>query len=242
MRRRRTLRSVTVGDWGLYFAFLIPPLLIGLARAVVAEEDVRRAGAGQVSNGMTGAQVARADPRRQRPARGPGASSRPAARSRITTTRASARSTSRSRSIDERLDQRDGRRGPRGRARDPAQGGVLVLPLPLGALPGRGVLVEHLDVAARASGFLLNAAGLFLARDRALRHRRSLPVRDAAGRVRRLSARRRAGRRTSGWRRRRRPQGVKKVLNAAALTYVAGALAALTQLLYFVLVFLGNRD
>ena len=37
-------------------------------------------------------------------------------------------------------------------------------------------------------------------------------------------------------------QGVKKVLNAAALTYVAGALAALTQLLYFVLVFLGNRD
>jgi Zn-dependent membrane protease YugP len=36
--------------------------------------------------------------------------------------------------------------------------------------------------------------------------------------------------------------GVKKVLNAAALTYVAGALAALTQLLYFVLLFLGNRE
>lgn len=36
--------------------------------------------------------------------------------------------------------------------------------------------------------------------------------------------------------------GVKKVLTAAALTYVAGALAALTQLLYFVLIFLGNRD
>lgn len=34
--------------------------------------------------------------------------------------------------------------------------------------------------------------------------------------------------------------GVRKVLNAAALTYVAGALAALTQLLYFVLVFLGD--
>ena len=34
--------------------------------------------------------------------------------------------------------------------------------------------------------------------------------------------------------------GVKKVLNAAALTYVAGALAALTQLLYFALMFLGN--
>ena len=37
-------------------------------------------------------------------------------------------------------------------------------------------------------------------------------------------------------------EGVKKVLNAAALTYVAGALAALTQLLYFALIFLGNRD
>jgi Zn-dependent membrane protease YugP len=32
--------------------------------------------------------------------------------------------------------------------------------------------------------------------------------------------------------------GVNKVLRAAALTYVAGALAALTQLLYFVLAYL----
>jgi hypothetical protein len=37
-------------------------------------------------------------------------------------------------------------------------------------------------------------------------------------------------------------QGVRGVLRAAALTYVAGALAALSQLLYFVLVFLGNRE
>jgi Zn-dependent membrane protease YugP len=36
--------------------------------------------------------------------------------------------------------------------------------------------------------------------------------------------------------------GVKKVLSAAALTYVAGALAALTQLLYYLLIFFGNRD
>ena len=36
--------------------------------------------------------------------------------------------------------------------------------------------------------------------------------------------------------------GVKKVLTAAALTYVAGALAALTQLLYYLLIFFGNRD
>jgi Zn-dependent membrane protease YugP len=35
--------------------------------------------------------------------------------------------------------------------------------------------------------------------------------------------------------------GVRKVLTAAALTYVAGALAALAQLAYFVIAFLGNR-
>jgi Zn-dependent membrane protease YugP len=36
--------------------------------------------------------------------------------------------------------------------------------------------------------------------------------------------------------------GVQKVLNAAAMTYVAGALAALSQLLYYALVFFGNRN
>ena len=36
--------------------------------------------------------------------------------------------------------------------------------------------------------------------------------------------------------------GVQKVLTAAALTYVAGALAALSQLLYYALIFFGNRD
>ena len=35
--------------------------------------------------------------------------------------------------------------------------------------------------------------------------------------------------------------GVRKVLTGAALTYVAGALAALSQLMYFALTFLGNR-
>jgi Zn-dependent membrane protease YugP len=36
--------------------------------------------------------------------------------------------------------------------------------------------------------------------------------------------------------------GAKKVLTAAAMTYVAAALAALTQLAYYALVFLGNRN
>jgi uncharacterized protein len=37
-------------------------------------------------------------------------------------------------------------------------------------------------------------------------------------------------------------EGVNKVLTAAALTYVAGALAALSLLLYYALIFFGNRD
>ncbi len=37
-------------------------------------------------------------------------------------------------------------------------------------------------------------------------------------------------------------EGVSRVLRAAAMTYVAGALAALSQLIYFATVFLGNRQ
>ena len=36
--------------------------------------------------------------------------------------------------------------------------------------------------------------------------------------------------------------GASKVLSAAAMTYVAGALAALSQLAYYALIFLGNRN
>ncbi|MGZ8687132.1 MAG: zinc metallopeptidase, partial [Gaiellaceae bacterium] len=37
-------------------------------------------------------------------------------------------------------------------------------------------------------------------------------------------------------------EGASKVLSAAAMTYVAAALAALSQLAYYALVFLGNRN
>lgn len=36
--------------------------------------------------------------------------------------------------------------------------------------------------------------------------------------------------------------GVRQTLTAAAMTYVAGALASVAQLMYFVMMFLGNRD
>ena len=37
-------------------------------------------------------------------------------------------------------------------------------------------------------------------------------------------------------------EGVEKGLRAAAFTYVAGALAALSLLVYYALIFFGNRD
>ena len=37
-------------------------------------------------------------------------------------------------------------------------------------------------------------------------------------------------------------QGARKVLTAAAMTYVAAALAALSQLAYYAMIFLGNRN
>ena len=36
--------------------------------------------------------------------------------------------------------------------------------------------------------------------------------------------------------------GVRQTLTAAAMTYVAGALASVAQLMYFVMLFTGNRD
>ena len=35
---------------------------------------------------------------------------------------------------------------------------------------------------------------------------------------------------------------MKKVLTAAAMTYVAGALAAISQLIYFLMIFLNSRN
>jgi Zn-dependent membrane protease YugP len=92
------------------------------------------------------------------------------------------------------------------------------------------------------AGVFLNAIGLIkiallLYAAAVLFHFVTLPVEfnastRAAGQLREL------GLVTAGGEQR----GVRSVLTAAALTYVAGALAALTQLLYFALIFLGNRD
>ena len=239
MRRRRPLRSVTVGDWGLYFAFLIPPLLLGLGVQWWLKKTFAEQAKIQVSNGMTGAEIARAvldanDLHEVPVLESPGGP------------------------LSDHYD-------PRKRSVHLSQPVYSERSISATAVAAHevGHAIQHKEaysffrfrsalfpaVAFTSSiwmwllviGILLNAAGLLLLAIAlyaiaVLFQFVTLPVefdasRRAAVQVANL-----------GLSTTQETQGVKKVLNAAALTYVAGALAALTQLLYFVLVFLGNRD
>ena len=239
MRRRRPLRSVTVGDWGLYFAFLIPPLLLGLGVQWWLKKTFAEQAKIQVSNGMTGAEIARAvldanDLHEVPVLESPGGP------------------------LSDHYD-------PRKRSVHLSQPVYSERSISATAVAAHevGHAIQHKEaysffrfrsalfpaVAFTSSiwmwllviGILLNAAGLLLLAIAlyaiaVLFQFVTLPVefdasRRAAVQVANL-----------GLATTQETQGVKKVLNAAALTYVAGALAALTQLLYFVLVFLGNRD
>ena len=239
MRRRRPLRSVTVGDWGLYFAFLIPPLLLGLGVQWWLKKTFAEQAKVQVSNGMTGAEIARAvldanDLHEVPVLESPGGP------------------------LSDHYD-------PRKRSVHLSQPVYSERSISATAVAAHevGHAIQHKEaysffrfrsalfpaVAFTSSiwmwllviGILLNAAGLLLLAIAlyaiaVLFQFVTLPVefdasRRAAVQVANL-----------GLATTQETQGVKKVLNAAALTYVAGALAALTQLLYFVLVFLGNRD
>jgi len=239
VRRRRPLRSVTVGDWGLYFAFLIPPLLLGLGVQWWLKKTFAEQAKVQVSNGMTGAEIARAvldanDLHEVPVLESPGGP------------------------LSDHYD-------PRKRSVHLSQPVYSERSISATAVAAHevGHAIQHKEaysffrfrsalfpaVAFTSSiwmwllviGILLNAAGLLLLAIAlyaiaVLFQFVTLPVefdasRRAAVQVANL-----------GLATTQETQGVKKVLNAAALTYVAGALAALTQLLYFVLVFLGNRD
>jgi len=228
-----------VGSWGLYFVFLIPPLVLGLVVQWRLKKTFAEQARVQASNGMTGAQVARAildaNGLHEMPVHvSPG--------------------------------------GPLSDHYDPRKRSVHLsqpvheeqsISATSVAAHEVGHAIQHKEaysffrfrsalfpaVAFSSSvwmwllviGILLNASGLFLLAIAlysvaVLFQFVTLPVefdasRRAAVQVQNL------GLVTS-----QETRGVKKVLNAAALTYVAGALAALTQLLYFVLLFLGNRD
>ena len=228
-----------MSSWGLYFAFLIPPLIIGLAVQWWLKKTFAEQARVAVSSGMNGAQVARAVldanglqdvPVHPSPG-GP---------------------------LSDHYDPRKRTVHLSQPVHDEASISATAV-----AAHEVGHAIQHKEaysffrfrsalfpaVAFSSSiwmwlliiGFLLNAAGLVLVAIvlyalAVLFQFVTLPVefdasRRAAVQVANL-----------GLTTTQETGGVKKVLNAAALTYVAGALAALTQLLYFVLIFLGNRE
>ena len=228
-----------MSDWGLYFAFLIPPLLLGLGVQWWLKKTFAEQARVAVSHGMNGAQVAR------------------------TVLDANG--------LHE-VTVHVSPGGPLSDHYDPRKRSVhlshpvfdeVSISATAVAAHEVGHAIQHKEaysffrfrsalfpaVAFSSSvwiwllviGFLLNAAGLVLVAIvlyavAVLFQIVTLPVEFDASR---RAAVQLAG---LGLTTTQETDGVKKVLTAAALTYVAGALAALTQLLYFVLVFLGTRD
>jgi Zn-dependent membrane protease YugP len=226
-------------DWGLYIAFLVPPLVLGLAVQWYLKRSFAQQAAVQVMNGMTGAEVARA----VLDANG---------------------------LHDVPVNESPG--GPLSDHYDPRKRAVFLshpvyaehsVSASAVAAHEVGHAIQHQEaysffrfrsalfpaVAFSSSiwmwllllGLFLQATGLFLVAILlyavvVLFQIVTLPVEFDASRRAAVQAQ------NLGLVSAQEGTGVKKVLNAAALTYVAGALAALTQLLYFALLFLGNRD
>lgn len=228
-----------MSGWGLYFAFLIPPLLIGLAVQWWLKKTFAEQARVSVSHGMNGAQVARAildaNALHEVPVHvSPGGP------------------------LSDHYD-------PRKRAVHLSQPVYDEVSISATAVAAHevGHAIQHKEaysffrfrsalfpvVAFSSSiwmwlllgGLLLNIAGLFalailLYAFAVLFQLVTLPVEFDASRRAAVQLQ------NTGLTTTQETGGVKKVLKAAALTYVAGALAALTQLLYFVLLFLGNRE
>jgi uncharacterized protein len=228
-----------VSSWGLYFLFLIPPLVLGLAVQAWLKRTFARYSQVQLASGLSGAQVARQvlnangldevpievsaagalsdnyDPRKKALFLSEPVYSPP-------TVAAAAVAAHES-----------------GHALQDATG---YTPLRL-----RSAIYPAVAFASSAwiflliGGVLLNALNLvalalLLYSVAVLFHLVTLPVEFNASRRASVQLR------ELGLVGPTEAEGVKKVLTAAALTYVAGALAALTQLLYYALVFFGNRD
>ena len=228
-----------MGSWGLYFVFLIPPLLLGLGVQWRLKKTFAEQARVQVTNGMTGAQVARAildanglhevpvhtspggplsdhyDPRK----RSVHLSQPVYEEESISATSVAAHE------VGHAIQHKEAYSFFRFRS----------------ALFPAVAFSSSIWMWLLVIGILLNASGLFLLAIAlysvaVLFQFVTLPVEfDASRRAAVQLA-------NLGLTTTQETGGVKKVLNAAALTYVAGALAALTQLLYFVLLFLGNRD
>ena len=199
-----------MGDWGLYLLFLVPPLVVGLAVQAWLRRTFSKYSNLQLVSGLSGAQVARQILDRN------GLGEVPVTHS------------------------------PGGPLSDHYDSGhALQQAHGYGPLRLRSAMFPAVAFASSAwiwlliIGALLNALNLVaialvLYAVAVAFHLITLPVEFDASR--RAGAQlRELGLVTAG-----ESAGVDKVLTAAALTYVAGALAALSQLLYYALVFFGE--
>jgi Predicted Zn-dependent protease len=237
--RTPLLPFASMSSWGLYFVFLIPPLIIGfvvqhwLKKTVAANMQV------EITNGLTGAEVARQILDRN------GLQNVPVERSP-------------GGPLSDHYD-------PRKKSvhlSEPVYGGHAVASTAIAAHEV-GHAIQHakayapfkvrsalwpavafasnawiflLLIGAFAQLFGLVAFAILLYAVVVLFQLVTLPVEFDASR-RAMSQLNDLGLVTTG-----ESQGARKVLTAAAMTYVAAALAALSQLAYYALVFLGNRN
>jgi Zn-dependent membrane protease YugP len=224
-------------SWGLYIAFLVPPLVLGLAVQWWLKRSFAKQAAVEVMNGMTGGEVARAvldanglhevpvsespggplsdhyDPRKRAVYL-----SHPVFSERSVSASAVA-----AHEVGHAIQHKEAYSFFRFRS----------------AMFPAVALSSSLWMWLLLAGFILNLAGLLLVAVAlyavaVLFHFVTLPVEFDASRKAGVQLQN-LGLVTAG-----EAGGVKKVLNAAALTYVAGALAALTQLIYFALMFLSD--
>ena len=222
---------------GLYIAFLVPPLVLGLAVQWWLKRSFAKQAAVEVLNGRTGAEVARAvldanglhevpvnespggplsdhyDPRKRAVFL-----SHPVYSQRSVSASAVA-----AHEVGHAIQHKEAYSFFRFRS----------------AMFPAVALSSNLWMWLLLAGFILNLAGLLLVAVAlyavaVLFHFVTLPVEFDASRKAGVQLQN-LGLVTAG-----EAGGVKNVLNAAALTYVAGALAALTQLIYFALMFLSD--
>ncbi|HWM13669.1 MAG TPA: zinc metallopeptidase [Gaiellaceae bacterium] len=224
-------------NWGLYIAFLVPPLVLGLAVQWWLKRSFAEQSHVQVMNGMSGAEVARAvldaNGLREVPVNeSPGGplSDHYDPRKRavylshpVFSERSVSASAVAAHEVGHAIQHQEAYSFFRVRS----------------AMFPAVALSSSLWMWLLLAGLVLNMVGLALVAIAlyavaVLFHFVTLPVELDASRKAGVQLRN-LGLVTAG-----EGGGVKKVLNAAALTYVAGALAALTQLIYFALMFLSD--
>ncbi len=225
--------------FGLYLAFLIPPLILGFVIQGWLRKTVARQSQVAIMSGLTGAQVARQILDRnglhevpvERAPGGP----------------LSDHYDPRKRSVHLSEPVHDGTSVASTAIGAHEVGHAIQHAVGYSAFRARSAMFPVVAIASNAWIFLLMAGALMGALGLVqlaivlfavvvLFQLVTLPVEFDASR-RALVQVRELGLVTEGER-----QGAKKVLTAAAMTYVAAALAALTQLLYYAMIFLGNRD